>query len=397
MADTFALRSRSFRMYICGHFVSSVGEWLDLVALNWLILQKTESALVLGGINACRLLPVFVMSFPAGLLSDHLNRRNLLRRLQAGVLLSTLLLAFLWTWESSFWLIGAVVAFRSLLQAMDPPIRHSLVSDLVAREQLSSAVSLQTAVSNLSRILGPALAGFLLTVMASETLFWMNALFIGCEWLVLSMLSVKDVPTPGQNSMQEGGFQEVASYLVGHKTILSLLWLAVMPMLFGFPYTSMLPLFTKFLFGLGSGGFGMLLSISAVGAIIGSGWLAIREQSKKGRWLIGSLIGFGLSLLVFMLAKEFITAMIAMFFAGLCGQTYRTLSRITIQLEVPDALRGRVMSIALMDRGFISLGAMLIGFVASVWGVYGAGFLMGGGCIFAAILVLIVRREVWHL
>jgi MFS transporter, DHA1 family, staphyloferrin A biosynthesis exporter len=395
--QAFAFRVRSFRIYMCGHFISSVGEWLDLVALNWMILQKTESALVLGLINACRLLPVFVMSFPAGFLSDRLERRNLLRGLQMGVLLSTLTLAFLCTWESSLWLIGAVVTLRSLLQAMDPPVRQSLLSDLVEREQLSSAIALHTAASNLSRILGPAVAGFLLTVMASESLLWMNAFAVGCEWVALALLCMKEETTNRQMLMQAGGFQEVASYLVGHKTILSLLWLAVMPMLFGFPYTSMLPLFTTFLFGLGSSGFGILLSISAVGAIVGSGWLSMREQSRKGRWLILSLIGFGLSLLAFMLAKEFITATIAMFFAGLCGQTYRTLSRITIQLEVPNALRGRVMSIALMDRGFISLGAMLIGFVASMWGVYGAGFLMGGGCVFAAILVLVVRREVWHL
>ena len=142
----------------------------------------------------------------------------------------------------------------------------------------------------------------------------------------------------------------------------------------------------------------MLLSVSSIGAIVGTTWLSFGKEIKgAGKWLIYSIIGFGCSLLIFIGAESLFVAGAAMFFVGLTSQTYRTLSRITLQMHVPDRLRGRILSIALMDRGFIPLGAMLIGAIATWVGALWAGGVMGLGCIVTTLVIVIARSQILKL
>ncbi|USK72095.1 MFS transporter [Peribacillus asahii] len=393
-----ALRSKTFRMFTYGSLVTRVGDWMDLVALNWAVLQFTNSPLHLGLINACRLVPTFLLSVPGGVLADRYDRRKLLIWLQIGMMLLTFCLGYLVEEKQSFWIFAFIVTLRSMLAAMDPPIRNALIPNLVPRSSMTSALAINTMVINLSRIIGPAIAGLLLAITDIANLFYINAW--GTLGVLFSLLMIRSnsFPTRDKKEGEKINLREAVDYIKTQPSVQSLLILAIVPMVFGFPYTTMMPLFARDLLNLGPEGFGILLSVSSIGAIVGTTWLSLGKEMKgTGKWLISSIIGFGLSLLLFIGSNNLFVAGVAMFLVGLTSQTYRTLSRITLQMQVPDHLRGRILSIALMDRGFIPLGAILIGAIATWAGALYAGSVMGFGCIVTTIVIILSRRQILKL
>jgi predicted MFS family arabinose efflux permease len=370
---------------------------MTLVALNWAVLEFTGSALYLGLINACRLVPTFLLSVPAGVLADRIDRRKLLILLQAGIMPSTFCVGYLLAADSPFWLLAVVVTLRSALMAVVIPVRNSLIPNLVPESQVASAVAVDSAVRNLSRIAGPAIAGTLLAVMEVADVFWIS----GCS-IVAVLLSLFVVhPESNRHAVSnniKADIQEAAVYVKNSPSVQSLLILAVVPMVFAFPYTAMMPLFAEDLLQLGPEGLGILLSVAAAGALVGSAWLSLGSETEEaGKWLVCSIIGFGLFLLLFMIAETLVAAAVMMFLVGLASTTYRTMSRVTLQTRVPDRLRGRILSIALMDRGLMPLGAILIGAVAEWAGALWAGVVMGGGCVAVTLAVLAARRQIWSL
>jgi MFS family permease len=393
----WAFRSRDFRLFMAGNLISWVGDWMDLVALNWAVLALSGSALQLGLINACRLVPVFALSVPAGILADRLDRRRLLLGLQAATMILTFLVGALVLIRGPFLLFALVVAARASLAAMALPIRSALLPALVSREALGSAVASQTAVMSLSRIVGPALGGVLLLVVPIETVFWINgASFLAVLWTLVAVKT--GAAPPPLTSRPHSAVREALGYIRGDGAVQSLLLLAIVPMVFGFPYTSMMPLFARDFLQCGPTGLGVLLAAAAAGALIGSAALSLPGcAARAGRTMVLATLLFGLSLLAFTASRSFPLAVGAMFLTGLAGQAYRTTSRMTLQGKVPDHLRGRILSIALMDRGFIPVGAVLLGAVADVAGATWAGALMGGGCLVVTLAVVATRREIWSL
>ncbi len=172
--DSHAFRSGPFRIFMAGCVVSWIGDWMDLAALNWAVLKLTGSAIDLGLINACRLVPVFLLSLPAGVLADRLDRRRLLIGLQVGAMLLTFAFAVLVALRGPFWLFALAVTARSILVSMATPVRNALLPNLVPVGAIAGAVASQAALMNLARIVGPALAGVLLAFLPMDEVFWIN-------------------------------------------------------------------------------------------------------------------------------------------------------------------------------------------------------------------------------
>jgi len=398
VTSRIALHTRKFRLFMAGSLITRVGDWMDLVALNWAVLQVTDSPLHLGLINACRLVPAFLLSIPAGLLADRFDRRRLLVGIQLGMMLLTFGLALLVQHRESFLLFAVVVTLRAVLAAMDPPIRNALIPQLVPESSMASAIALNTASINVARIIGPALAGTLLGVTDVAALFWINGWSTLGVLLSLFLIGRQYAAVQTRERREKTTLRQAVLYIREHPSVGSLLVLAVVPMMFGFPYTTLLPVFTRDLLQLGPEGFGLLLAISSIGAVAVTLWLSfVPDRGEAGKWLVLSIIGFGLSLLLFILSASEWMAALAIFLVGATSQSYRTMSRITLQKQVPDELRGRILSIALMDRGFIPLGAMLIGAVAGWAGAFWAGMVMGVGCIAVTLIVLWKRKQIWTL
>jgi MFS transporter, DHA1 family, staphyloferrin A biosynthesis exporter len=397
-SSRFALHSRTFRIFMSGSLVTRVGDWMDLVALNWAVLQFTNSPLYLGLINGCRLVPTFLLSIPAGILADRYDRRKLLMLIQIGMMLLTFCLGYIVQTQQPFWIFVFIVTLRSILAAMDPPIRNAFVPNLVPQSSMTSAIAINTTVIHLSRTMGPAMAGALLVVTDIANLFYINAWGTLGVLVSLLLISAGSFTNTNKKKREKATLREAAEYVRTQPSVQSLLILAIVPMIFGFPYTTMMPLFARDLLKLGPEGFGILLSISSIGALFGTIWISLGKEIKvAGKWLVYSIIGFGFSLLLFIGTTNVFIAGIAMFLVGLTSQTYRTMSRITLQMHVPDQLRGRILSIALMDRGFIPLGAVLIGAIATWAGTLWAGALMGIGCIAITFLIVTRRRQILQL
>lgn len=395
---TRAWHDRRFSLFIGGSLVSWVGEWMDITAVSWAVLQWTNSPLDLGLINACRLIPVFALSVPAGILADRHDRRQLLIILQTGITLLTFAMGTLFAMRAPFWAFALVVAIRASLTSMLLPIRNAIIPNLVSQSVQGEAIAIQTAAANLSRIIGPVIAGWLLIVMATEQVFWINGLtfFTG----VAALWAVR----PSGQNLDRGkttvttDLAEAASYIRSHGAAQSLLILAVVPMVFGFPYIALMPLFARDLYSLGAEGFGTLLSISAVGALVGAGWWSYAATDHRaGRKLVLSVVVFGGSLLACAAIQDFWLAAVGMFVVGLAGQSYRTLSQITLQAKVPDALRGRILSIAMLDRGLIPLGALLLGAIAAAAGARMAMIVMGLSCVVLTTAIVAFERRLWRL
>lgn len=388
-----ALRSRSFALFAAGNLVSQTGEWMTWVALNWVVFETTESALYLAVINACRLVPAFVLSVPAGILADRFDRRWSLIPLYTGVVVSTFWVGFLLS--SPFWILALVVALRSALMAMVVPFRNAIIPNLVSEHQVASAVAVDTSVRNLARILGPALAGVLLVATQAAAVFWISASSIAVVLLSLYFLrpnSERERVSGDIKRNFRGDFREASTYVRDSPVVMSVLILTVAPMIFAFPYTAMMPLFADELLNVGPDALGLLLSVAAVGALAGSAWLSFGGEVRgEGRWLVISILAFGLSLLMFMFSRTVFVAAVMLFLVGLSSSVYRTMSRLILQTQVPDHLRGRILSIALMDRGFVPLGAILIGAVAELAGTLWAGIFMGGGCLVVTLAVITAR------
>ncbi|MBN8209025.1 MFS transporter [Bacillus sp. NTK071] len=398
-SDHSALTSRSFRYFLGGSFFVRTTDWMDLTLLNWLVYQWTGSPVALAILNACRLLPILIFGIQAGVLADRYNRKTILAVSYIGIILTTALLSYLVFAQVSVVFLYIAVVGRSLFMTIEVPVRNAFLSDLVDESRLGSAISLQTLVINLARMLGPALAGSLLLTVSAPVLF----LFVACGTLVmLFSLAFIQTNSPAclldkHHATNKEDLKETFHYMKENRLIVTILLFAIAPMIFGFPYTTMLPLFAEELMGMGPDGFGLLLSISSIGAIIATLVLSLNQPRYQGKVLILSALGFGLFLGLFILFNgSYLLSLMLMLSVGFTSQLYRTTSRITLQMQVTQALRGRVLSIALMDRAYIPLGALLIGVIAGHFGTLIAGLVMGFGCFFTTLLLVWRRPELWN-
>ncbi|NNU83885.1 MFS transporter [Geobacillus sp. BMUD] len=395
-SPSFALFWRPFRIYWGGTLPARIGEWADFIVLNWAVLQLSRSPLDLGVLNVCRLLPIFLFSWLGGMLADRLPRRQVLAASLLGMAGSTLAIAWLLHEPSSLiWLLAAVFV-RSVFMAIETAVRNAYIADLVPGAALSSAISLHTAALHIGKIIGPAMAGWGLSSLGGVLLLIIySAMLVIAAFAVLSLEESR--PRRPAARPTNSGKGEAICYIKRTPLVRALLLLSIIPMTFGFAYSAVTPLLVDALANGDAGDFALLLSVSSAGALLGTTWLSFRPVEAIGKWLIISLLAFSLSLLLWIVSFEHqLLCLAAMALAGLTGQLYRTLCRLAVQLTVPDQLRGRIMSIALMDRGFIPLGTLLLTTLAEYVGAKVAGYAMGWLCLLC-VLAFWRRKELWNI
>lgn len=372
-----------------GFLSARIGEWLFTVALNWVVFVQTQSPVLLAVINACRLLPTLLMSIPAGRLADKLDRRTLNFGASLIVGLLTLLVGIGLALQLPFWMVASLVVARACVTAAEAPFRNAYLCSLFSGEKLKSVVAQNASVMNFGRIVGPVLGGALLAGCGSLATFLVATIASGLYAIVLGRLpSVKGE----KRGRDRGPEPSVFEILRQEPDLRKLLLLAVPVMLFGFPFTAMLPLITETLLGLGSEEFGSLLAVSAAGALLASSQLSWRPSHSS--WLSTRLYAlfFGLSLLCLAQVTSFYTAAIALFVVGYFGQAYRTSSRMLFQNTVPRKRAGKMLGIALMDRGLIPLGGFLVGAVAEYADPRLGVAVMGIGCLASMLLFFPLKR-----
>ncbi|WP_243292122.1 MFS transporter [Bacillus sp. FJAT-47783] len=382
----------SYKPFLISSFFSRFGEWMDFTVLNWVILEATKSPAAIGVLNACRLIPIFLFSLLGGILSDRYSNKKILQWSQIGLSLLTATFIFIYNAHFSFFLLVVIVFLRSVILAVETPVRNTFIASLTEKKQLASAISMHTSIIHISRLIGPALAGFLLVSVHENVLF-----IIYIVLLLLSAVCLIRLPEGiGQKktkTAKKSSMKEVFSFIKQDRPLQGLLFLSIVPMLFGFPYSSLLPIFVQQLMNLGPDQFGVMLSFSSVGAFLSTVIMSMNWIKVTATKMIGACLLFSFMLMIFIVSSSHVLVVwCLLFFIGFFGQAYRTSNRILLQYYVPDEMRGRVLSIALMDRGFISLGVLLFSFIAE-WSVYGSGILMGMCCFIFSLIIFVLNRD----
>jgi len=385
-----SLRHRDWRYLWSGLMAAQTGEWMDNIAINWLVWVQTGSPLALGTVNLVRGLPTMVFSLAGGVVADRMDRRALMIWTQAAGLVTTAAIAALATADAlQLWQLYVLLILRGVSVAFNSPARSSVIGDLVPRSEITNAVALHSAVFNASRMVGPALAGVLIALVGAPWVLWLHvAAYLVVLWtLFLMRAPARTEHRPGTSGW--GTFLDGVRY-VGHQpVVLMLVVTGILPFLFGQPYQTMLPIFATDVFAVGPQGLGLLNTCAAVGSLIGAFAIsAFGDFPRKGLLMMLGLIGFGGFIFGFALTPWVVLAAGLLFFASATQQLYATTNSMLVQLIVPSGYRGRVMAFHQLDRGFIPIGSFLIGAIAEFGGAPFATALMGG-CLAVAGVVLL--------
>ena len=362
-----ALRHRNFRLIWSGLLVSNMGTWMQNVAQSWLIYKLTgNNTLFLGWLGLSFALPMILVPPLGGVVADRVDRVRLLFVTQTAALLLAVLLAVL-TWSEAIRPVHILITSfaGALLLAFDNPTRQALIPDLVAREDLQNALSINSATFTGAALVGPALAGLMLDMVGAAWLYLLNA--VSFLAVIGALRSMRDLParerrrTSLANALL-GGF----IYAGRHGTILLLLVLSALAAIFGRSYQQLLPVFADDVWRAGSGGYGALLSAAGGGALIAAFVLSsLPTIRRQGRVLVVSGLLFCLALGAFALSPWFWVGVGLLVIVGMTSTIFTTMIATVIQLHVPGELRGRVISLyAITLIGLPSLGGLLVAGIA---------------------------------
>jgi len=380
-----------------GFLAARIGEWLYIIALNWTVLVQFESATAVGIVNACRLLPVALVSVPSGVLADRHDSRLLLGIVNLATALMTVLVAFSFHTHQSLLVVALMVFGRELAAGMEPPARNVLLNE-ICPDELPRALASNASVLNVGRVVGPALAGYLLAHSHLWVVFGLAFLGLAACGLQTLMQVEKGALSRKTVSKGKAEMKEALRFVAGHPRLKLLIALMLAPMVLAFPYLSLLPMFGKELLACGPEAIGTLVSLTAVGSLVSSATIiGSSDRVLKGSFQVVTLLVFSASLLVVVLAPNFTVAAVAAFVAGASSQAYRTVSRILAQMGVPKHLQGRVVSLILMDRALIPVGTLLLGWWAEQFGLLSAGVLMSVGSGVITLALLAWRPAIWTL
>ena len=372
-----------------GFFSARVGEWVYTVALNWIVLTETQSPWLLAVINACRLAPSLLLSWPAGVWADrHCPRRLSTINNLANALVMVAIGLALHLKASMLW-VGILVLMQAVLTAVEGPFRNTLINGLFEGPRRKAAVAHNASLMNAGRIVGPVLAGFLLSRLGGLQTFVVGALCTAVFSAVLSQLG--DAANPSAR-LREGASFSLWSTLRENREIRDIMLLAAPMMFFGFPYTAMLSVLTDTLLHLGAEQLGALTAVSAAGALVASTLLGLKPELSNWKQTLRYALLFALSLCLLAGAQSFASAAVALFLVGYLGQAYRSCSRMHLHEVLPRQGAGQILGLSLMDRGMIPLGGLLLGAVSELAGPRASYALMGLGCLLT-VLVFLARTR----
>lgn len=365
-----AFRHKNYRLYFAGQFVSLIGTWLQIVALGWLVLQLTNSAFLVGVASALAALPVLIFSLVGGVIVDRFSTKNILIFTQGISMFLAFVLGFLTVFHKITVSEIFVIAFISgVVSALDGPARQSFVIELVDKKDLASAIALNSGTFNGARVIGPAFAGFLIGLIGTGGAFIING--VSFLAVIFALLFIRIQPVVQRVHLHPlKAIREGISYSFSHPIIKNLLIFAAVSSIFGWSYSTIMPVIAKNIFHKNAVGLGYLYSASGVGALIAAFIISIfSKKVNPMTFIFGGSILFSLSIILFSLTSNFLLALILLFFSGVGLMAQFTTMNTSIQHAVPDAIRGRVMSIyMLMFLGMFPIGSFQVGFLAEHFG-----------------------------
>lgn len=376
-----ALRHSDFRWFWISNTAQAAARGMQFLILGWLVLEITDSASQLGVVLFLYGIPNLTFVLFGGIFADRIDRRKLLISCQALVTLIILGLATLtMTGLVVIWHLYAVTFVLGTLQALNMPSRMAIVSDLVDREDIMNAVSLNSAVMNSGRIFGPAVAGGIIELTDISAAMFLNGgcYLVGTVFLLL-VRSRSQQPAARDTTILRD-LWEGLRYFVKTPVTLMVIGLGFAFGFFGMPYIQVMPAFAKDTLGVGAGGAGILLAGAGFGSLLGNLVLASLGDFRHKNWLlIGSAFIFGLSLLIFAWSPWFWLSWAILLVVGMGSSGYISVGTAVLQLHVPPELQGRVLSLWYVTAGLMFIGALPVAAAADAYGwpvAFSAGALL---------------------
>lgn len=387
-----SLRHRDYAFFWSGNFLSNIGTWMQNLALGWLVLELTNSPFLLGLNGFLGTAPSLIFSLPGGAIADRLNRRKLMIVTQTMMALLALALAILTSFRIiTIQEIMAISFLTGLASALNNPAYQAIVPDLVRREDLTNAVALNSAQFNMSRAIGPTLAGLALGSLGSAGCFYLNS--VSFLALIIALLAIK-VPS---HIREEGpsvwdAMVEGLRFVARNRVVILLLSVPAVLSLFGLPFVVLMPVFARDLLHVGPSGLGYLMAGAGIGAVISALTLAAQAHIKhRGAFILGCAAAFSLGLILLARTTTFLAAFSILILLGATMVGTLALTNSTLQFIGPPEYRGRIMSMyTLAVIGLSPLGSLQAGAVAEALGVRTALTLGGAVCLAYFLILLVV-------
>jgi len=395
-----SLSHRNYRLFFTGAFISNSGTWMQAVAQGWLVLQITDSPFWLGVDGFMATAPGFFLTLAGGVFADLVDRRRLLLYTQIVAGFAALLLALLvWTNVVTLSMILAFSFVTGCCMAIAGPSYQAITFDLVGREDLANAVALNSSQFQLSRVFGPVLAGVGFKLFDLAGCFFANGLSFAAVVIALRKVrldpsrktiaahSVKDRRALWQDLI--AGFR----YVRNRPRVSSLLMISAVSSLFGAPYLTLIPIFARDIFHLGTTGLAWMMGVAGAGAFVGALLLAyVGDFKRKGWSVIGGAFAFGVCLIAFARSTNLIASMISLFGVGFAIVTSVAVTNTLLQKLVTDEMRGRVMSMFILTFiGTMPIGNLLGGAVSERFGAPVA--LTAGGAAIVVYVSLVALKN----
>jgi MFS family permease len=364
------LHNRDFRLYWSGQAISLTGTWMQVMAQGWVVTRLSTSAAVLGALNVAGTLPMLLLAMIGGALADRKEKRRILIVTQ----ILMMLLAFALSWlvfshRIVLWHIFAIAVLLGIVMAYDFPAAQAFPPELVQPAEIPQAVALLQAIFHGSRLIGPAVAGFMVARFGEGSAFMVNGLsFLA---VIATLVLIPDRHRTGDAPARRlGGIGEGFRYVRRERLVGSLMTLSALTTSFVFPFVAVLMVYyVRHVLGSDARGMGVLMSASGLGALTGAMVLLFGNTNTFRRWLLAGILGCGVAMLGLSFAHHLRTAVpfaivLSFSVSSLMGRISQTIQRV-----VPNELRGRVMAVfAMTFTAIMPYGALLLAGVADLVG-----------------------------
>lgn len=395
IADTFApLQNRNLRVYLSGQAVSLIGTWMQMTAQSWVVWRLTHSEAALGTVGMVATLPLLLLGPVAGVWADRLDRRKILIYTQTtAMVLAGALALLVQTGAVQLWHVYVLAGILGCVSALDMPSQQAFIGDLAGMAMVRRAVVVNGMIVQVSRILGPTLAGLIVKSLGEALAFWVNGLsFLA---VIASLIAVRAHQARREAAKPGGGnFREGLDFVVHNARMLDLMIFTGLITFFGFSNGQIMPAFVDRTLQGDAGLFGVLMGASGVGALISVVFLVpIGQRVKRvGLMITAAVVGAGLTITLFSFTRVPWMALTAYFFTGIPFPLVLTTSNGLVQVLAPGAMRARLLTIYLMlSFGLQPIANLWVGWVAEHVGA--AATIRANGVLMMTIALLMLLRK----
>lgn len=400
-----ALQYRGFRLLWMGQMGTGMGTWMDQITRGWLMYQLTDSALQLGLVRAIQAIPFLVLSPLAGTLADRYGRKEQVVIAQAlDALLYELMAVLIFTGQIQPWHVYATALGTSIVSVFQQPARQAMVSEIVPVHHLTNAIGLDSMIFNVSRSTGPALAGGLIALMGTGGSYAVQAAL----YFLSTLWTAQIPPPPQQDDARHGqhyrhrsvvaGTTEGWRFMLSNETVRTGMLVAGLVSLLGQPFATLLPIFARDILKIGPTGQGLLLTAMGVGAVYSAVLIASAGNAlPKGLLMLSASVALGLGLVCFGFSPWFGVSMALMVLIGACNVATHALIRTIVQTHSPRDLQGRVMGLFQQTQVLYTVGSLVAGAMAAVFGAPWTVAMMGAGCALSGATIAIAIPRARHI